>query len=119
MAKSEKQYTRKKISTRQVKLSEQEEGFTFQGKFIGIVEGQPYKVIDEKTGEVEYKTLKNAVFEDVDTGDRIAYLADRGLEGALTESMAKAGDLLEIVKLPKVKLTKGRTMNQYDVYQLS
>jgi len=116
---TQKQPTRRKVSVRQVKLSEQEEGFTFSGIFKGFTAGTTFTQIDPKTGEVNEKQLKSMVLEDKETKERTAFLADRGLEGAIQDSMVKEGDWIEIVKLEKVNLSKGRTMNQYDVYQLS
>jgi hypothetical protein len=108
--------TRRKISVRQVKLSDMDVGFSFKGKYCGTVVGKPFKVINEKTGEITEKTISSVIFET--NGERTAYVADQGLLGALNDSMVKEGDHLEVVKLEKVKLTKGRTMNAYDIFAL-
>ncbi len=116
--KAPKNENRKKISVTQIKLSDQEVGFTFQGKFKGIVMGQPFSKVDQKTGEVVTANLRLVVMED-ENGERIAYVADAGLIGGLEAAMVKEGDKIEVEKLEKVKLTKGRTMNQYDIFSLS
>lgn len=106
--------TRRKISVKSVKLSDQPEGFTFAGKFIGTVQGQPFTTIDVK-GEITEKVLTSVILEN-EKQERIAYLADKGLVGGITEAMVKEGDTIEIVKLKKVNIGKGRTMNQYDIF---
>ena len=109
---------RKKISVKTVKLSDMEKGFTFSGKFMGFSEGQPFQQIDEKTGEIVTKSLKFLVLEDLHTGERISYVADKGLQDGITAAMVTQGQKIEVIKLDKVKLPKGRTMNQYDIFDL-
>lgn len=108
--------TRKKISVTQVKLSDQPEGFTFGGKFVGMTEGKPFFVQDDR-GELKESRLTHFVFED-DKGERTAFVGDKGLVNGFETALVKEGDLLEIVKLPKTKLTRGRTMNQYDIFSV-
>lgn len=114
--KNDTKKTRKKLNAVTVKLSDKEPGYEFKGKFLGFSDGQPFNQIDEKTGEIITKSLKLATFEN--NGERVAYIADKGLQDALTSSMVKEGQEIEVVKLDKVKLPKGRTMNQYDVYSV-
>ena len=108
---------RKKISVNRIKLSEQTEGFTFQGIFRGVVLSAPFSDIDKKTGEVITKQLSSVVFENAD-GERVAYLADKGLLDNLSTAQVQEGHMIEVVKMPKVLISKGRTMNQYDIYSI-
>ena len=108
---------RRKISVKNVKLSDQDVGFTFSGTYRGTVLGSPFQSVDKTTGELLTKQLKSVIMED-EAGNRLAYLADTGLTNALTEALVKEGQRIEIVKLEKQKLTKGRTMNQYDIFSL-
>lgn len=110
--------TRKKISVKTVKLSDQPTGFTFGGRYKGEIIGKPFSVVNEKTGEIEQRTMTQMVFEDPTTNERTSYVADAGLRNAIEQAMVKEGALIECVKLEKVKLTKGRTMNQYDLFEL-
>lgn len=109
---------RKKISVRSVKLSDMEVGFTFSGKYIGISQGQPFNTVDNKTGEVITKTIPSIIMEDAE-GNRTAYLADTGLRQAFNDAMVKENQTVEVVKLEKTKLSKGRTMNQYDIFAIN
>lgn len=108
---------RKKISTRKVDLANQKPGFTWQGRYMGLVDGTPFQDIDKKTGEVITKTLKTAIFEDA-KAERTAMIADKGLQSALTEAMVSEGQWIEVVKLEKQQISKGRSMNQYDVFAI-
>lgn len=109
---------RKKISVKSVRLSDMEPGFTFNGKYVGQVLGSPFQAVDQKTGEVVTKQIPSIVMEGPN-GERTAYLADTGLRQAFTDAMVKEGQEIEVVKLEKVKLTKGRTMNSYDIFALN
>lgn len=114
-----KEPNRRKISVAQVKLSDQETGFTFGGVFVGVTEGATFQKMDEETGEIREGKLAFAVFEDKETKARTAFVADKGLTGALAESGVKPGEWIECVKLEKIKLKGAKTMNQYDIFQLS
>lgn len=109
---------RKKISVKTVKLSDMDKGFTFSGKFVGFSEGQPFQQIDDKTGEIVTKALKFLVMESLDTAERISYVADKGLQDGIAAAMVTPGQKIEVIKLDKIKLPKGRTMNQYDIFDL-
>ena len=108
---------RQKISVKTVKLSGEHPGFTFRGIYRGIVLGTPFNKVDPKTFEVMTSQLINVVMEDLE-GDRTAYLADKGLTEGLNNAMVQEGHLIEVVKLPKANISKGRTMNQYDIFAL-
>lgn len=101
----------KKKNARQVKTSNEPTGFFFEGKYIGMVE-QPF--IDKDTGET--KTLHNLIVEDAN-GDRLKILADAGLRTSLADAMVKTGEYFRAVKQEKIKIGKGRTMNQWDILQ--
>lgn len=105
---------KRKISVTTIKLSDQPTGYTFGGIYKGIVLGANFQQVDSKTGEVVTKQMRHVVFEN--NGNRTAFVADTGLVQTLETAMVKEGDSLEIVKLEKVKLSKGRTMNQYDIF---
>lgn len=109
---------RKKISVTTIKLSDEPKGYTFSGKFVGFTEGQPFQQIDEKTGEIVTKNLRFLVLETLTNGERVSYVADKGLQDAITNAMVTAGQKIEVIKLEKIKLPKGRTMNQYDIFDL-
>lgn len=111
-----KEPTRKKISVKTLKLSEQPVGFKFQGVYKGQVLGQPFGRLDNKTGEIVQVQLTSVIMEE--GGQRVAYLADAGLKTALVDAMVVEGQYIEVVKLEKAQLTKGRTMNQYDIFSL-
>lgn len=108
---------RKKISVKQVKLSDMEVGFTFKGKFLKFTTGQEFTTVDQKTGELVTKALQFALFED-EKGERISYVADKGLVDAINLAGVSEGNKIEVIKLPKAKIGKGREMNQYDIYSL-
>lgn len=102
---------RKKISVDNIKLSDQPVGYTFSGIYKGQVLSAPF--INE---DGESKQLTSVVFDK--NGNRTAYLADKGLLQTLSEALVTEGMLIEVVKLEKAKLKGGRTMNQYEVYEL-
>lgn len=108
---------RRKISVQTVKLSDMEVGFKFEGKFLGFNKGQPFTTMDKTTGEIITKELNFALFEQ--DGSRISYVADKGLLDAINMAGVKDGDKIEVIKLPKASIGKGRTMNQYDIYALN
>lgn len=109
---------RKKISVKTVKTSDLPTGSSFSGKFVGFTEGQPFQQIDDRTGEIVTKTLRFMVMEDLNTGERMSYVADKGLQDCISTAMVTPGQKIEVIKLEKVKLPKGRTMNQYDIFDL-
>lgn len=106
---------RKKLSVKSVKLSDQEIGFSFKGKFLQWTKGQPFTTVDQKSGEIVTKELQFALFEN-DAGERISYVADKGLVDAMSMAGVTEGLKIEVVKLPKAKIGKGREMNQYDIF---
>jgi len=109
---------RKKISVKTVKTSDLPTGTEFSGKFLGFTQGQEFKQIDEKTGEIVTKSLRFMVMEDLNSGERLSYVADKGLQDSISTAMVKEGQKIAVIKLDKVKLPKGRTMNQYDIFDL-
>ena len=110
---------RKKISVKTCKLSDMDVGFTFKGKFIQWTKGQPFSTVNEKTGEILTKELQFALFEDLATGERISYVADKGLIDQMNLAGVNPGDKIEVQKLGKTKIGKGREMNQYDIFALN
>lgn len=106
---------RKKLSAKTINLSKEAAGFTIKGKYVGLVKGQEFSAVDGK-GEIVTKAMQFAVFEN-DKGERNLYTADKGLQDALMTAMVKEGQAIEVVKLEKTSIGKGRTMNQYDIYQ--
>lgn len=100
----------KKVSASQIKLADKPEGFEIEGKYVGTNEGS---YIDK---EGEEKKLFTMVIEDK-TGNRIKFLADAGLRGALSDAMVVAGDWFKAVKGPKESIGRGRTMNSWDIFQ--
>lgn len=112
-----KTVTRKKLTVAKVDLANQEPGFSIKGMYVGQVVGAPFKDVDKKTGEVIEKSLTFAVFSNKD-GDRFKVIADAGLKSSLLDAMVKEKDLVEIVKLKKESIGKGRTMNQYDIFAI-
>jgi len=109
--------TRRLISTKNIQLSKKEPGFSFSGKYTGTVQGAPFTEVDQKTGEVIEKRMTFCVFECPNLG-RFKVNQDKGLLSAITDAMVVEGDWIEVVKLDKVSLSKGRTMNQYDVFSI-
>ena len=105
----------KKVSVKKVKLSDLAVGEAIDGTFTGFQQGEAYKTLDEKTGELVEKTLTQAHFLDA-AGERIVAIADKGFVGAINDAMIKEGAWIKAVKLEKQKLSKGRTMNAYDIY---
>ncbi|MGE0175398.1 MAG: hypothetical protein AB7T49_21625 [Oligoflexales bacterium] len=108
---------RKKISVKQIKLSDMDVGFKFSGKFLQFTKGQEFTTVDTK-GELITKALQFALFED-EKGERISYVADKGLVDAITLAGVTTGQKIEVIKLPKAAIGKGRTMNQYDIFSLA
>lgn len=108
---------RKKLTVKRIDLAQQKTGFTFSGKFIGTVLSNPFKHVDQETGEITERQLTQAVFED-DKAERFSVIQDAGLKSALADAMVKEGMKVEVVKLEKAKLKGGRTMNQYDVFSV-
>lgn len=108
---------RQKLTTRKLDVTKASPGFTWKGKWVGLVEGAPFKDVDKKTGEVVEKALMHAIFED-DKGERLSVIADKGLQGAISEAMLSVGREYEFVKLEKAQISKGRSINQYDIYAI-
>lgn len=105
--------TRKKVSVKQVKLSDMPEGFTFEGNFKGFVKGDVFRTVDNK-GEIVEKALQFAIFEK--DNEKHAFVADKGFVDAISMGQIKEGTNLQFVKLKKEKISKGREMNRYDIY---
>ncbi len=108
---------RKKISVKQVKLSDMDVGYTFRGKFLQFTKGSPFTEIKKDTGEIVTKELQFALLES-DTGERISYVADKGLIDGFNMAGVTQGMKIEVEKLDKVKIGKGREMNQYEIYTI-
>jgi len=104
----------KKVSVKQIKLSDLEEGAEFAGTLKGF-STKPITVLDEKSGEVMEKELQFVDIAD-DDGNNVRLVSDVGFRNALEDGHIGIGDWFKGVKLAKIKLPKGRTMNQYDIY---
>ncbi|MGE4109025.1 MAG: hypothetical protein AB7F66_17640 [Bacteriovoracia bacterium] len=114
---SKKNTVGKKLTVRKIDLAKEEPGFEFEGKFMGTATGAPFKQVD-KEGNIIEKTLTTAIFEDLETAERFSVIQDAGLRTNLSDAMVKEGQAIRVVKLPKVALKGGRTMNQYDIYAI-
>lgn len=108
----------KKLSASKIDLAKQPTGFEFDGKFIGFTEGDLFKQVDQKTGEVVEKRLTFATFQTLNGVDRVQVIADKGLQSSLKEVMVKEGMAIRIKKLDKEALKGGRTMNRYDIFEI-
>lgn len=102
----------KKVSAKQIKLADQPVGFVLEGKYIGT------NSAEHVDGDGELSTLHTMIIESPQTGERTKFLADAGLRGALSDAMIVSGDYFKAVKLEKLNIGKGRTMNQWDIYTL-
>lgn len=89
-----------------------EPGDEVEGKYVGKTSG-PW--IDKKTGEE--KELTRLFFEKPD-GTKFIIFEDGGLRNCLANAMVKEGDHILIKKLEKTDLGGGRTVNQYDIFQV-
>lgn len=107
---------RKKLSVQKIDLAKQPAGYILKGKYCGTSESEPFEKVIK--GEVVTKKLTFAIFED-EKGDRFKVIQDQGLRTALADAMVKQGQQIEVVKLEKSDISGGRTMNQYDVFDLS
>ncbi len=105
----------KKISVTKVNLAKQPTGYSFKGKYLGQIQGDPFKRVNTATGEIVEKVMTFTLFE-TESGDRVTFPADKGLLSALKDSMVKEGQVIMFVKLEKTALSGERTMNQYDIY---
>ena len=106
---------RKKLSAKTTNLSKEQAGFTFKGKYMGLIKGTEFQQVDAK-GEIVTKAMQFAIFEN-EAGERNMYTADKGLQDALMTALVKEGQTIEVVKCEKTSIGKGRSMNQYDIYQ--
>lgn len=104
----------KKVSATQIRLAEKPVGFKLKGKFISLVEREREEVVEG--GEIKLKKLYTMVIED-EAGNRTKFLADAGLRTAFEDAAVVQGDYFEAVKGEKVTLSKGRTMNSWDIFQ--
>jgi len=118
MAKNENNEAKqgKKLTVTDIRVQDQKTGFEFQGKYVGVVMGSPFKSVDDKTGEVIEKSIAFVIMEK-DNGERYKLSRDKGLESALADGIVKENDKIRVVKLDKIKLKRG-SMNQYDVFAL-
>ena len=107
--------TLKKESVKKINLAQEPVGYVLEGRFKGFVTSEPFKILNEKTGEITEKSLKSIIMED-DKGERFAAIADKGLQSAIQDSMVTEGTWIKAVKLEKASIGRGRTMNQYDLY---
>lgn len=105
----------KKVSASEINVAKQAVGFEFEGKLVGITQ-KPHNDFDKESGELVEKTLHMMVIENT-TGERTKFLADAGLRGALEDAMVQPGDWFKAVKGEKRDIGKGRTMNQWDIFQ--
>jgi hypothetical protein len=103
----------KKLTAQKVDLAKQVPGFELTGKFVGLVEGEPF------TRDGVTKTIFNAIFEVLNSDERITVIADKGLQGALKEAGVTVGMAILIKKLPKIDLKGSKTMNQYEIYSVN
>ncbi len=102
----------KKVSATQVKLADKAPGFELEGKFVGINQSQ---FVDK---EGEEKVLHTMILERED-GERLKFLADAGLRTAIQDAMIQPGDHFKAVKCDKIDIGRGRTLNQWDIFQFS
>lgn len=107
-----KEYTRKKISVPIIKIGD-------DGLLRGVLLGtRTTDIMDKETGEL--KEVSVLMFSpEPESDERFQMLADRGLVNALKWADVKDGDFIEVQKLEKKDLGGGKTVNQYDVFQLS
>ena len=101
----------RKVSATHIKLADKPKGFSIEGILVGV---KPTAYVDKTTGEE--KTRHLMVLEN-EQKERVAFLADAGLRGALDESMVLPGHWFKAVKNDKVPMSNGRTMNTWDIYQ--
>lgn len=99
-----------KVSAKQINVSLEKPGFTFEGYYVGVVESA---YVDHSTGEE--KGLRTLIIEN-DQKERTKMLADKGLMQSLADGMITKGDWFKAVKGEKANIGKGRTMNTWDVY---
>lgn len=104
---------RKKVSVKQIKLSDLPVGAKFEGTFKGFVKGDTFRKVNN-SGEIVESALQFAIFEN--NGEKQAYVADKGFVDAISMSQIKEGMNIEVVKQSKEKIGKGREMNRYDIY---
>lgn len=102
----------KKVSARQIKLSDQPTGFVLEGKYVGTNQSE----FVDKEGELS--TMHTMIIEN-ELGERTKFLADAGLRTSLADSMIQPGDYFKAIKLEKLSIGGGRTMNQWDIYTLA
>jgi hypothetical protein len=87
-----------------------ESGDSFTGTYKGQSTG-PW--LDRKTGET--KDLTRLYFETAE-GARVVIFQDSGLKNAMANSNVLEGEAITLVKLDKVSLQGGHTVNQWDIY---
>jgi hypothetical protein len=110
---------RKKLTVDKIDLAKEPAGFKFEGVYRGETLSAPFNDVDKKTGEIVQKTLTFAMFDYTDGREGgFKVIADAGLQAALRDAMIEKGAKIEIVKLEKVSIGKGRSMNQYDIFAL-
>lgn len=109
----EKEYSRKKLVVPD--MLKVKAGEKFRGVYL---KKENIEVLDKKTGEL--KPVPRLTFQRAPNSEaKFFLLADKGLMTALSWCDVKEGDFIEVEKLEKKDIGGGRTVNQYDVYQLS
>ena len=103
----------KKVSANEINVAKQAVGFEIEGKLVGITQKEHTTMED---GDAVVKTLHMMVIEG-SNGERTKFLADAGLRNALEDCMVHPGDWFKAVKGEKRDIGKGRTMNQWDIFQ--
>lgn len=110
---TEQEYTRKKLVVPD--MLKIKTGEKFRGVFL---KKETIEVMDKKTGEL--KGVPRLTFlRNPNSEEKFFFLADRGLITALSWCDVKEGDFIEVEKLDKKDIGGGRTVNQYDIYQLN
>lgn len=105
---------RQKITAEILKLSDLEVGSKVVGRYLGQAT-RPW--LDKKTGEE--KVITQCFFENIDTNARFTVFADAGFKNAMVTSGVRDNTMLEVVKLEPLVLDANRTVNQYDIFELT
>ena len=105
------QFTKVDVSILKLKAGE-----SFIGKLTAISE-RP--TLDKTTG-LEKKITQFHFDELSDKGEvkgQIIYLADGGFKNTMSMSNIQTNDVVKVVKLQKVALQGGRSVNAYEIYK--
>lgn len=100
----------RKVSATQIKLSEKPAGFSIEGKLVTISKRE---TVD---AEGEVKEMHTMVIE-TDAGERLKFLADGGIRTQIADCAIMPGDWFKAVKGEKINIGRGRSMNQWDIFQ--